>query len=176
MYAFAPNGLPILGTFDRCSCRADITGDTFKVTSEGLDFEHVGHTKFFYEEQRTNYEDGERLFLDPNGAQWKESEVVFRERPDGPDLHPFDVVGYYPDSGQGYTDEVMATDEEDAARRTLARCYESQIGETFDDTFGALEEDADLLDLEDQVGLRIISIFAGFRQDLALSVDEYKCR
>lgn len=80
MKAFAPNGLEILGTYEMCPCRAEITQGSFKREADGsIEFDYYGETEMFYDAQKIVKKDGECLYLDSDGNEWKESELVLRE-------------------------------------------------------------------------------------------------
>lgn len=82
MYAYSPTGSPILGTSEICPCRAEIIEDSYERDAEGkLIFEYAGGTEMFYDGQRIDMLDGEELYLDMDGAEWKESELVFAAQP-----------------------------------------------------------------------------------------------
>ncbi len=74
----APNGLPIIGTLEICPCRSDIA--KFRRLSDGtLDFDHSGNTEMFYDEQKTVERHNERVFLDEEGNEWLESQLIVKE-------------------------------------------------------------------------------------------------
>lgn len=80
MYAYAPNGSPILGTLEQLSGRAEISCDSFKKTGDGkVDFEWEGGTEIFYDDQVTVTLEKERVFLAEDGTEWRESELVLEE-------------------------------------------------------------------------------------------------
>jgi hypothetical protein len=80
----APNGLLIRGTLERLSG----VGLIYKADLKNgrLEFEYFGTTEIWYDETRTaENEKGESIFVDTEGNEWPESQLV-RNR-----------VGYPPD-------------------------------------------------------------------------------
>jgi hypothetical protein len=74
----APNGLPIIGTFEICPCRSRIA--QFWRNSDGtLDFDYSGASDMFFEEQRIVERKNERVFLDEEGNEWRESQLIVIE-------------------------------------------------------------------------------------------------
>lgn len=78
MKAFAPNGLPILGTLENVGARADIKH--FSRDPDGsLSWEYSGDTKVWWEEMYTVERDGEAVFVDEEGTEWKKGELELRD-------------------------------------------------------------------------------------------------
>ncbi|WP_396604853.1 hypothetical protein ACFLEY_22285 [Bradyrhizobium sp. YCK136] len=61
----SPTGSPILGTLERLTGRAEITG----IEDDGEPV-YQGGTEIFYDDQVTATQDGKMIFLDENGAEW----------------------------------------------------------------------------------------------------------
>ena len=67
---YAPNGLRIVGTFDRLPCRADVFGFTQEVDGTLIP-EFTGFTTVFWDDQEfTRDRKGEVIYLDEEGNQW----------------------------------------------------------------------------------------------------------
>jgi hypothetical protein len=80
MRAFAPNGLEIIGTFERIQARAEIIDGSFSRTKDGkLSFDYQGSTEVFWEEQHTEIRNGSPLFLDEMGEIWAEDDITLKE-------------------------------------------------------------------------------------------------
>lgn len=62
----SPNGSPIIGTLERLSGRAEISGID-PTTGEP---EYSGGTAIFYDDQETVQRDGKIVFLDNGGDEW----------------------------------------------------------------------------------------------------------
>jgi hypothetical protein len=74
----APNGLPIVGTPEVCPCRSRIA--QFWRNRDGtLDFDYGGASEMFFEEQRIVQRRRERVFLDEQGNEWRESQLIVIE-------------------------------------------------------------------------------------------------
>lgn len=87
MQAYAPNGKAIEGTLETCPGRADIAEGSFvrdQKTGE-IDFQYAGWTEFFYDDQKSVVRQHpqnkkiERVYLDTDGNEWLESELVLKE-------------------------------------------------------------------------------------------------
>lgn len=62
----SPTGSPILGTLERLTGRAEISGIADDGTPQFMD-----ETEVFWDDQRTaKTDDGKVIFLDANGAEW----------------------------------------------------------------------------------------------------------
>ena len=78
--ARAPNGKLIIGTLERLSGRANIVEGSFTRNENGtLTFEYEGYTEVFWEEQKTVRRNGRPIFLDEEGFQWEETQLLFSE-------------------------------------------------------------------------------------------------
>ena len=69
-----PNGEHILGTLEALSAVAIISG----VKEDGT-IEYEGSTDIFWDDQKTVIKDGERVFVDPNGNLFLESQLTITE-------------------------------------------------------------------------------------------------
>ena len=77
MKAFSPTGKEIVGTLETLSGVA--YADNYKRDEFGvLDFEYIGDTKVYWDEQKTVERKGERIFIDEEGEEWTEKEIVLR--------------------------------------------------------------------------------------------------
>lgn len=84
MKAYAPNGLPILGTYEMCPARAETVHDSFErdpVTGE-LTYDHEGGSEMFWDAMETQTRAGKVVFLDEDGNEWTEDQLVLRDEPD----------------------------------------------------------------------------------------------
>ena len=78
--ARAPNGKLIIGTLERLSSRANIVEGSFtRNENSTLTFEYEGYTEVFWEEQKTVHRNGRPIFLDEEGFQWEETQLLFSE-------------------------------------------------------------------------------------------------
>jgi len=78
--ARAPNGKLIIGTLERLSGRGDIVEGSFTRNENGtLTFEYEGYTEVFWEEQKTVCRNGKPIFLDEEGFQWEEIQLLLSE-------------------------------------------------------------------------------------------------
>lgn len=83
MKAFAPNGLEIWGTYEMCPCRAEISYGSFVRAADGsIEFDYQGEIEMFYDAQEIVKTDGESVYLDSDGNEWKESELILRDDED----------------------------------------------------------------------------------------------
>jgi len=78
--AYAPNGEPICGTYERITGRADTVEDSFTRKPDGtLDFDHAGYTEVFWDGQETvTNNKGQIIFLDAEGNEWTEDQIELR--------------------------------------------------------------------------------------------------
>ena len=76
----SPEGKPITGTLESLRGRANIVpGSARKDDAGGLEFEYEGETEIFWDEQCTVVRDDERVFLDEEGNEFAESELLLVE-------------------------------------------------------------------------------------------------
>jgi hypothetical protein len=69
----SPEGTRIIGTLERLSGRAEIVPDSFRANPQGgFTFEYEGTTEVFWDGQETEVWDGERVFLDGEGNEFRE--------------------------------------------------------------------------------------------------------
>ena len=77
---YAPNGKEIMGTLEVIHGQAGIMPGTIKRNDDGtFDFDYDGDTEMFWDEQRTKTEEGQRIFLDEDGNEWYERDLVLRD-------------------------------------------------------------------------------------------------
>ncbi len=80
MIGLAPNGLEITGTLEKLQGRGQITfcsPDEAEEHEGKLSFSWNGGTEIFWDEQKTAQgENGKRIFLDEDGNQWTEDEII----------------------------------------------------------------------------------------------------
>jgi hypothetical protein len=77
MKAKSPTGSEIVGTLERLSGVAYTSPDRFQRLSDGsLYIEHAGETKVFWDGQATVRRNGKAIFVDDDGAEWNEDDVV----------------------------------------------------------------------------------------------------
>ena len=87
MYAFAPNGRPIIGTADLIPGNALIADGSFtrswpgdvRDTKPEISFEYGGETDICWNGQYTKEESGETLYVADDGKEWRESEIVLSD-------------------------------------------------------------------------------------------------
>src|SRR5437667_8028836 len=80
MRARARTGRLIIGTLERLSGRADLVEVSFTRKEDGkLTYEYEGYTEVFWEEQRTARSNGRPIFLDEEGFQWEETQLLLSE-------------------------------------------------------------------------------------------------
>lgn len=72
----SPTGVPITGTYETCPGLAAIANIALGTRDGGrFEFDYAGDTEMFWDDQRTIRRNGERVFLDANGAEWLESQL-----------------------------------------------------------------------------------------------------
>lgn len=67
----SPTGAEILGTLERLTGRAEISG----IEDNGEPV-YSGETEIFYDDQVTETKDGKMIFLDENGAEWTFDQLI----------------------------------------------------------------------------------------------------
>jgi hypothetical protein len=78
--AKAPNGRSIVGTLERLAGRANTVDGSFERDENGkLAFEYEGCTEIFWDEQKTVRKHGAPVFLDEDGFQWEETEILLSQ-------------------------------------------------------------------------------------------------
>ena len=78
--ARAPNGKLIVGTLEKLAGRANTVGGSFERDENGkLTFEYEGYTEVFWEEQKSVHKHGAPVFLDEDGFQWEETEILLSQ-------------------------------------------------------------------------------------------------
>jgi len=71
----SPTGTHIIGTLERLTGYAVIESETVRNTDTGFEFEYEGTTEVYWDEQKTVERDGERIFVDRNGDEFREGEL-----------------------------------------------------------------------------------------------------
>lgn len=80
MQAKSPTGSPIVGTLERLSGVAHVVHDSYQRLADGsLYIDHAGDTKVFWDDQMTVTRDGKAIYVDEDGAEWPEDQVVLHE-------------------------------------------------------------------------------------------------
>lgn len=74
----APNGKEIIATADMIPGNALIQSATRGADGK-IEVEYAGETKVCWDGQYTETEDGETLYVDEDGQQWKESALTFED-------------------------------------------------------------------------------------------------
>lgn len=84
----SPTGKPILGTLEKLTARAEITG----INDDGTP-EYEGDTEVFWDSQETAELDGKVIFLDEDGYEWTFDQLKpVEESEDEPDAAPKPVI------------------------------------------------------------------------------------
>jgi hypothetical protein len=84
MYAYAPDGTPIVATKDITPGTAGIVEGGFKLDSKGqLDCEHDGETELDYDAQATVVNKGQQMVVDDDGEDWPVCALVLLDKPLG---------------------------------------------------------------------------------------------
>lgn len=84
---YSPTGVLIDGLLETCPCRAIIDNDEITQNEDGTyEVVYAGGSDMFWDDQRTVERDitngggvMERVFLDEDGGEWLESQLVLRE-------------------------------------------------------------------------------------------------
>jgi hypothetical protein len=85
MQAYSPTGVLITGTYEMCPCRANIQLGSFQRAKDGtLIFEWEGSSDMFWDGQTAETRDGKVIYLDENGDEWLEDQIVLREEDSDP--------------------------------------------------------------------------------------------
>lgn len=77
----APNGAEIIGTYEMIPGCAGILGVS-RNESGGLEIEHDGDTDVWWNEQRTETESGQRIFVAADNVLWLEGHLTLVETED----------------------------------------------------------------------------------------------
>lgn len=78
MKAFTPTGKEIVGALETVPGCANIAPDSFRYEADGsIKFDYGGETRMYWEEQRAVETDGQPVYLDDDGEEWKEDELIF---------------------------------------------------------------------------------------------------
>lgn len=77
---YGPTGVAIRGTLDQVPGCALLDLATVRRNDRGeLEFEYEGETTIFWNDQTTQRQDGERLFVDEADNVWRESQLELRD-------------------------------------------------------------------------------------------------
>jgi hypothetical protein len=80
MQAFAPNGKQIIGTYEMCPARAEISLNSFGRDTDGtVSFDYAGESEMFWDGMETVTKEGKIVFLDGDGNEWTEDQIELRE-------------------------------------------------------------------------------------------------
>lgn len=80
MRAYAPSGMPIIGTKEIVPGVACVRPDSFRKNGNGgVDFEYLGHTDVDWDSQTTVKIADKKVFIDADGLQWTEDSIVLRD-------------------------------------------------------------------------------------------------
>lgn len=87
---FAPDGTPIVSTLERVPGSCDIINENVTRNEDGtFDFEWCGETELHWDGQETVERDitlggsvMQRVFIDADGDEWLESQLVLRDEDD----------------------------------------------------------------------------------------------
>ena len=86
MYAYAPDGTPIVSTKDRIGAVAAIAEGGFRVDPEGrLQCEHNDGSDVDWNSQKTVVEHGQEIVIDADDAEWPVCALVVLDQPLGED-------------------------------------------------------------------------------------------
>lgn len=84
MYAYAPDGTPIVATKELTPGTAGISEGGFKLDAKGkLDCEYDGGTDMDYDGQTTFVERGQQIVIDADDAEWPVCALVILDKPLG---------------------------------------------------------------------------------------------
>lgn len=84
MYAYAPDGTPIVATKDMTPGTAGIVEGGFKLDAKGqLDCDHDGETELDYDAQETVVDKGQQMVVDDDGTDWPVCALVLLDKPLG---------------------------------------------------------------------------------------------
>lgn len=78
MRALSPEGNEILGTYEMCPARAEISN--FSRNPDGsIAYEYAGDSEMFWDGQETVMKDGKVVFLCSDGKEWTEDQIKLVE-------------------------------------------------------------------------------------------------
>jgi hypothetical protein len=78
-YLRSPNGTAIEGTLEGVKGKALVEAPYSRRPDGTFDFEWVGETKIWWDEQRTIERDGKRVFVDETGDEFTEDQLELVE-------------------------------------------------------------------------------------------------
>ena len=76
--AVSPRGDEILGTYEMCPARSEIT-DFYRGDDGTVMYNHSGESEMFWDAMETQTKDGKTVYLCSNGQEWTEDELRFIE-------------------------------------------------------------------------------------------------
>lgn len=80
---YAPDGTEITGTYEKVFGEALIANFDVTRNADGtFDFAYAGGTEINWNSQVTVTRQGQRVFVDEDGGEWLENELVLREDED----------------------------------------------------------------------------------------------
>lgn len=71
-----PTGKRILGTLEEIQGRAEVSCLTRDQKTGHIGIHHGGYTEIFWDGQMTVEQNGQRIWLDEDGEEWPENELV----------------------------------------------------------------------------------------------------
>lgn len=84
MYAYAPDGTPIVATKELTPGTAGISEGGFRLNAKGeLDCDYDGGTDMDYDGQKTFVEKGQQIVIDEDDAEWPVCALVILDKPLG---------------------------------------------------------------------------------------------
>lgn len=75
----SPTGLPIIGTLEMTPGCALTHDDGFTLGPNGLAYDYIGETDVCWDGQETVTREGKVVFLDMDGGEWTEDQLVFKD-------------------------------------------------------------------------------------------------
>lgn len=81
----SPTSTTIVGLLESCPGRSNISSEITRKPDGTFEFEYAGGTEMFWDDQRTVEREGQRVFLDEDGDEWLERELILVEDTDDVD-------------------------------------------------------------------------------------------
>lgn len=82
MKAYSPSGSLIVATADVIEANALIRSME-RLPDGSVEIEWVGEAEVCWDSQRTKQQEGQDLYVDEDGQEWKESELVWKDDGEG---------------------------------------------------------------------------------------------
>ena len=79
MRAYSPTGSLIVQTLEVVPATSGITPNSFRMIHGELDFDWDGNTEIEWNDQKTVMRENQRVFVDEEGLEWLESQLVLRK-------------------------------------------------------------------------------------------------